>query len=82
MTATRYVFARDVDRSEWPALRRSFRRGETVRRMSDQFGLCRDDMMLGGFETVPCTEDGEFVFTVPVSMLTTPDGKSVHGDYG
>ena len=81
-----YVFIRDVSPSDWIALPRAFSRGETVRRGSDSFGLCRDDMRLGGIETVPCSlgeKVGSFekMFTVPVNMLRTPDGKQVVGDY-
>jgi hypothetical protein len=80
MPAT-YKFKRDVSRADWAALPRDFSRGETVTRGSDPFGLCRDDALYGDVETVPCTLDGSYVFTVPVEMLSEPDGEAIAGDY-
>jgi hypothetical protein len=86
---TTYVFRRDVSASEWRALPRDFKKGEQVQREPDQWGLCRDDMNMGGVSTVPCTlgepvegyPELKKMFTVPASMLSTPDGKAVSGDY-
>jgi hypothetical protein len=82
MTTT-YTFARDVTPKDWSALPRAFAKGETVTRFRGHtYGLDRDDMMLGGFETIPCLADGrEGFFTVPVEMLLTEDGKRPMGDY-
>jgi len=86
-----YVFVRDVDPSMWRALPRAFKAGETVHRSHDQWGLCRDDAMMGGDETVPCStgetvtmngEEIEKMFTVPVNMLRDEQGNPVMGDYG
>lgn len=76
-----YKFARDVAQSEWPALPRDFKEGETVKRGSDHYGLCSDDARIGKIETVPCTLDGNFVFTVPADMLRSPEGGKIMGDY-
>ena len=88
---TDYVFVRDVTPQDWVALPRVFKAGEKVSRSHDMFGLCRDDARMGGVSTVPCTtgdmvvfQDGsksEKMFTVPVDMLCTPEGKPVYGDY-
>lgn len=76
-----YKFIRDVQQAEWSALPRSFLSGEVVHRGSDPWGLCRDDARLGCVETLPCTEDGRFVFTVPADMLVSVDGNRAMGDY-
>ena len=78
----RYVFVQDVTKDDWDALPRNFKAGEFVKEGSDSYGLCRDDMIYGGFETVSCTCDsGQSYFTVPVRFLRTPDGASVRGEY-
>lgn len=85
-----YVFDRDVGPEDWIALPRRFAKGERLERSHDQWGLCRNYMLMGGIATVPCTT-GETVetsagpiekmFTVPVAFLRDEDGRPVVGDY-
>lgn len=69
MANNTYTFKRDVAKSEWKPLPRDFKKGETVLAHSDRYGLCRDDLALGGVSTVMCSLDGAYGFTVPEDML-------------
>jgi hypothetical protein len=79
------VFVRDVDKNEWPALPRSFKRGENVIRFRGHtYGLDRDDAIYGGRETIPVRipdTDKDSFFTCPVEFLADEKGKQPNGDY-
>lgn len=78
-----FFFKREVGPTDWRALPRVFRAGESVEKfVGHTYGLDRDDMMFLGVETIACVADGnEGFFTVPVDFLENEVGKQPMGDY-
>ena len=77
-----FKFKQDVGPGQWHPLPRSFSAGETIHKFSGHdYGLVRDDLLYGGFETVACTEDGKSMFTVPIKYLERTDGKPLTPEY-
>lgn len=74
----------DLNDGQWSALPRDFKQGEYLFRFRGHtYGLDRDDMVYGGFETIPmCTQpDSQSFFTVPVAFLVDRQGYEPSGDY-
>lgn len=81
---TKYTFSTDAGPKDWIGLPRQMKAGETIFRWNGHdYGCTRDDMMLGGFETISCSlEEGQFpFFTVPVTLLLDEAGKQPRGEY-